>query len=210
MKIAVIGTGRIGERVGRIWAHCGHSVIFGSRDPESQRARDLAAAAGENATLREPAAAAAAAELVFLAVPWSGLQACVKGLGDLSGKIVVDCANPLAPSFDALDRGEYPSSAEAVARWAPGARVVKAFNLVSASTLDDPHYGPVRADNFICGDDFDAKNKVARLVLEACFELVDAGPLQNARYLVEMAMLWILIAQLQGRGADLAVKLLKR
>ena len=210
MRIAVIGTGRMGARVGRILARKGHEIVFGSRDPDSPRIRELLSSTGRDASADFAREAAAGAELVFLAVPWEALEETVRSLGPLAGKIVLDCTNPIAPSFDHLDTLGHRSAAEAVAAWAPGARVVKAFNAVSARSLDDPSYGGVKGDHLICGDDAEAKAAVARLVEDCGYAVIVVGPLNHAMYLESLAMLWILLAYQKGLGAEIGIKLLRR
>src|SRR5262249_48773928 len=94
-----------------------------------------------------------------------------------------------------------------VARWAPGARVVKAFNTIGAQHMTDPRVGGERASMFLCGDDADARRIVAQLAETLGFEPVDAGPLRQARLLEPLALLWISLAYAHGQGPDIAFKL---
>ena len=186
MKIAVIGTGTVGSALARGFSRAGHDVILGSRRPEDEEVRALAAETG--AAAARPEEAAARAEAVVLAVPWAAARAAVEGLGDLGGKILVDATNPLGPGLALVAD---PSGGELVARWAGGARVVKAFNSIGAEVM-------ARADRFdpppvlfLAGDDGDAKETVALLAAELGFDPVDAGPLQRSRHLEHLAVLWI-------------------
>jgi predicted dinucleotide-binding enzyme len=97
-----------------------------------------------------------------------------------------------------------------VAGWARGARVVKALNSTAAGSMLDPRYGPDRATMFVCGDDAAAKATVSDLVGALGFEVVDAGPLRNARLLEPLAMLWITLAYPLGHGPHIAFRLLRR
>lgn len=207
MKIAVIGTGNIGGSLGRLWAQRGHEVLFGSRDPASARARELLAACAGRARALPLESAAAEAEVTLLAVPWHAAADTLRRIGGLKGRILVDASNPLGP--DGLALGHDDSAAEQVARWAPGARVVKAFNTIGWESLGRPVIAGVQVSMPVAGDDPKAKAVVAGLVEELGFEALDAGPLQSARLLEPLALLWIRFAMSQDYGRRIGFKLLR-
>ena len=208
MKIAIIGTGSVGSALGRGLAKAGHEVVFGVRDPGKPQVGRLAEETGGHAD--SVAAAAADAEVVVLAMPWGSTQDVIQSAGGLSGKIVLDCINPLKPDLSGLDTGSARSAAEQVAAWAPGARVVKVFNSTGAGNMADPRYGEDRATMLYCGDDEKAKEVAARLAADLGFEPVDAGPLSAAYLLEHFAMLWIHLAYGAGLGRNIAFKLMRR
>lgn len=210
MKIAVIGAGNVGGTLGKRWAQKGHQVVFGVRDVESVKRSEVLAAAGPNARVAGVPEAAAGAEVVILATPWTATQDAVQSAGNLKGKVVVDCTNPIAPGMKGLTIGHDSSAAEKVASWAQGARVVKAFSTTGAGNMADPLYGAERASMFLCGDDREAKRAVARLAEELGFDVCDTGPLYTARYLEPLAMLWVHLAYVEGLGPNFAFTLLKR
>jgi 8-hydroxy-5-deazaflavin:NADPH oxidoreductase len=211
MKIAVIGAGNVGGALGKLWAAKGHEIVFGVPDPKSGKLAALIGEIGGRAQGAGVAEAAAFAEVIVLATPWSKTEAAIRAAGPLAGKILVDCTNPLAPDLSGLVLGTDSSAGEAIARWAPGARVVKAFNTIGAANFADPRFGATAASMFIAGDDAAAKATVARLAAELGFEPVDTGPLLAARWLEPLAMLWIHLAFKQGLGpTGHAFKLLRR
>lgn len=210
MNIGVLGTGNVGGVLGTRWAKAGHRVVFASREPGSTRVRKILSAAGPNARAAGAQEAAAAADVVVLAVPWGGAEQVLRSAGNLAGKILVDCTNPLNPDLSGLAVGHTSSAGEEVAGWAAGARVVKAFNSTGAGNMADPKYGTENASLFLCGDDAEARSVVARLAQDLGFDPVDCGPLRAARYLEPLAMLWIHLAFAQGQGRDIAFKLLRR
>lgn len=209
MRIAVIGTGNVGSMLGRRWAQQGHQVAFGSRHPQSDDTKTLTLQAGPNTQATTPPEAVEDADVVVLATPWDATKEAVQSLGDLAGKVVVDCTNPLGPDLT-LAVGGSTSGAEQIAGWAPGARVVKAFNTTGAKNMGAPIYSGQRLAMFICGDDEDAKKTVTRLADELGFEPIDNGPLKQARYLEAMAAVWIAQAYRQGWGPDFGFAVLRR
>ena len=210
MNITVLGTGNVGGTLGSRWAQKGHSVTFGSRDPECDKVKEVLQQCGENATAVAIAESVASADVIVLATPWNVAQSVLETCGDLSGKVLIDCINPLNDSFTGLDLGYNESCAERIAEWVPGAKVVKAFNTASSRTMSDPNYNDQPATMFYCGDDAEAKQIVHQLVGELDFEPVDAGPLMSARYLEPLAMLYIHLAVKEGWGSNCAFKIMKR
>jgi 8-hydroxy-5-deazaflavin:NADPH oxidoreductase len=182
--IAMIGTGEVGSALGKRFAEQGHTVVYGSRSPERADVVALVAESGARAAAATPAAAAAGADIVVLAVPWETVEDVTRALGDLSGQIVVDPTNPRQTTADGYrDYAFDGSNAERIQALAADAAVVKAFNTLGADTMTDPALagGPVSIP--IAGDDPRAKAKVAELVAAIGLEAVDVGPLRYARIL---------------------------
>ena len=176
MTIGIIGTGAIGEAIARDVVKAGYSItLSNSRWPESLRA--LAEELGPRAqpgSVRD----AAAADLVFLAVPWTQLKSALADLPPWGGRIVVDATNPIVrPGFTvAVLAGR--TSSEVVAGLVPGARLVKAFNtLPPPLLLADPIEGDGHRVLFLSGDDDDARATVAKLIEAMGFAPVDLGTL---------------------------------
>jgi 8-hydroxy-5-deazaflavin:NADPH oxidoreductase len=210
MNIGIIGAGNVGGALGTRWAKGGHQVIFGSRDPGAADMKQLLAKAGSNARAAKLQDAAKAGEVLLLATPWAVTKDVVQGLGDLTGKVLIDAVNPLLPDLSALALGTTTSAAEQVAGWARGAKVVKAFNTVGSNIMENPAFGQDKPVLFFCGDDAGAKGQVKQLAGELGFEGVDAGPLTQARLLEPFALLWISLAFKAGLGREIAFKLLRR
>jgi predicted dinucleotide-binding enzyme len=208
MKIGIIGTGRLGSTLGKMWVEKGHIIMFGSRDPN--KAKKLAASIGTDTSGGTYEEAARFGEIIILAVPWSGAKESIKTAGDLKGKIIVDSTTTAAPHLGGTLIKVAPSAAEKVAKWATGAEVVKAVHTIGVDSLNRLQFGSQQASLFICGDNLDAKSKLKQLGLDLGFEVIDAGPLSNARLIEPLAMLWIELAYKQGMGTDIAFKLLRR
>ena len=208
MKIAIIGTGRLGTTLGKIWAEKGHIIMFGSKDP--QKAKKFANSIGSNASGGSYQEAAKFGEVIILAVPWSGAKDSIKTAGDLNGKIIIDSTTTAAPHLGGPLIQATPSAAEKVAKWAVGAKVIKAVHTIGVESLDKIQFGSQNASLFICGDDKEAKSKVRQLGIDLGFDVIDVGPIKNARLTEPLAMLWIELAYNQGMGTDIAFKLLRR
>jgi predicted dinucleotide-binding enzyme len=199
--VAVIGTGRVGEALGPQFARLGHPVVYGSRDPAQAKVRTLVART-PGASARSPRDAAAAAQIVVLAVPWHAAQDTVRGLGDLSGKVIIDATNAFAPGKDRLMAMVVDTSGgELIQSWAPRAKVVKAFNTLQAKVMADPKIagGPVTLP--LCGDDAQAKARVAAIARGMGFETADVGPMRHARWVEGMTILYLTPA-MSGRPQD--------
>jgi 8-hydroxy-5-deazaflavin:NADPH oxidoreductase len=210
MNIGIIGSGSIGSSLGQIWARKGHQVFFSfSRDASKL---DALAQSVPNSRACTPKEAAANSEVVLFAVRWANVAQAIEAAGSLQGKILIDCTNPLTPDMSDLAVGHTSSAAEEIAKLAPGAKVVKAFNTAFAQIYqsDSRFFGSRLPTMFYCGDDGSAKASVAHLIKEAGFEPLDSGPLKVARYLEPLAMLVIQLGYGIGMGANIAVTLIRR
>lgn len=209
MNIGIIGTGNMGSALGRLWANKGHAVYFGSRDPK--KALKLGETIGVMASGGTIAQAAVFGSVVLLAVRWDAVPEALKAAQTLSGRILIDCTNPMTSDWMQLVEGLTTSGAERIAALAPGARVVKAFNHVYAQIIQSsPIFGSQKASVLYCGDDVEAKECVAGLIEDAGFEPVDSGALQNARYLEPIAEQMVQFAYVIGMGTDQALKIIRR
>jgi predicted dinucleotide-binding enzyme len=191
MNIAIIGAGNVGATLGKGWAKKGHTIVYGVRDAASPKVASAVKETGGNSRAESIPQAAAFGEVVVLATAWKGTQAALQQAGNLQGKPLLDCTNPLLPDLSGLDRGWSRSGAEQVASWAPGAHVVKIFNSTGAANMANPTFANGPALMLYCGDDQSAKAKAAQLATDLGFDAVDAGPLTMSRTLEPMALLWI-------------------
>ncbi|MGH8150966.1 MAG: NADPH-dependent F420 reductase [Steroidobacteraceae bacterium] len=211
MKIGILGAGNVGGELGRLWAAKGHEIVFGVPDPNKPAVATLVQRIGGRARAASVSAAATFGEVVVLAVPWPAAEQAIRSAGDLGGKTLIDCTNPLSADISGLTVGTSDSAGEQVCRWAKGAHVVKAFNTIGAPNFANPRFGEASASMFIAGDDGPAKAVVSRLAAELGFDVVDTGPLKTARWLEGVGMLWIHLAFGQGWGpASHGFKLLRR
>ena len=202
MNIAIIGKGNVGSALGGRWAAAGHQVTYGVRDP--------AKGGGPGGKAATVADAVKPAEVVVLAVPWDAAQAAVVSAGDLAGKVLLDCTNPLTPDLSGLTVGTTTSGGEQVAGWAKGAKVVKIFNTTGSGNMERPNYGGTPATMLYAGDDAGAKATAARLARDVGFDPIDLGPLSASRLLEPFALVWITLAIRQQLGPDFALNVVRR
>lgn len=213
-RVAVLGSGIVGEALANGFLKYGHEVMRGSRAPaklaEWKRQAGTAASAG---TFDD---AASWAEIVVLAVKGTAalqaLELC--GAGNLDGKIVIDPTNPIADAppqegvlrfFTDHDR----SLMERLQAEVPEARFVKAFSCVGHAFMVDPDFGGAKPTMFICGNDAGAKSRVAEMLERFGWETADMGPVQAARAIEPLSMLWCIPGLRDGNWAH-AFKLLKK
>ena len=205
-RIGVLGSGDVGQVLGRGLAAAGHEVKLGSRDPGSEKLRRWREDAGDNASTGTFTEAARFAEVGILATIWTGTRNVLDLAGpeNLAGKVVVDCTNPLDFSKGMpprLSLAGNDSAGEQVQRWLPRSRVVKCFNIVGSPHMVNPSFPGEKPTMFIAGDEQAAK----AIVSDICVELgwppaLDIGGIEASRYLEAVAMVWISIFALTGSG----------
>lgn len=189
--IAIIGTGDVASALGPRFAEQGYTIVYGSRDPDRNSVHDLVARSGDGASATSQADAAAAGDIVVLAVPGLLVEEITRNLGDLDGKILIDPSNPLRLIDGRFEHSVDTSNTEIIQAAAPGADVVKAFSTINVSTMIDPSDagGPVSVP--LAGNSTDAKRKVADIVREMDLEPIDLGDARDARWIEGMLILWI-------------------
>lgn len=193
--VAILGNGVVGVSVATGFAQLGYRVIFGTRNADSEKSR-AALAAVPTASAGTYQDAVKAADLVFLALPWAGLEGALAlaGAENFAGKLVIDAINPVV--FDNgmphLALGHTDSAGELVQRLLRQARVVKAFNIITANHMFQPKFADGQPDMFIAGNDGQAKQEASVILREFGWRsAIDMGNISAARLLEPMAMLWI-------------------
>ncbi|MEV0210561.1 NAD(P)-binding domain-containing protein [Streptomyces sp. NPDC050788] len=200
MRIGVLGTGNMADALATHWARAGHQVTVGGRDVH--KAERLAMRIGGGAQPASLRAAADFGQVVLAALPFEAGVDVVRELhAPLEGKVLLDCSNPVGPGFRLLTEGG-PSAAQQLAAAAPGAQVVKAFNLCHEDVwrMRPPVFDGRPLAVPICGDDETALARVHELVQDVGCEPVAGGGLARAGLLEATAALFI--GLWVGEGAD--------
>lgn len=217
MNIAVLGTGMVGQAVAGRLHELGHSVVVGTRDPESTLARtepdgmgnppfSAWHAAHPGVALASFADAAAGAELVVLATSGSAAREVLglAGADNLAGKVLVDISNPLDFSHGfppTLFVKDTDSLGEQIQHAFPDAKVVKTLNTLTAPLMVGPTSLAESSTVFVSGDDAQAKATVVTLLQSFGHDdVIDLGPLETARGTEMWLPLWLRLMGALGTG----------
>jgi 8-hydroxy-5-deazaflavin:NADPH oxidoreductase len=187
MKFGIIGAGGVGQALAGHIVKNGHEVVLANRrGPESLRA--VTDGLGPLASASN-VADAAQADVVFLAVPWSGIQPALESVPDWGGRLLIDSTNHVEfvdGQLQVINLAGKTGS-EVVAELAPGSRVIKAFNTLYASYIAaDPRHDSGNQVVFFAGNHDDSKAMFGALLEEFGFAGVDIGQLRDGGRLMEM------------------------
>ena len=192
-SIAVLGTGDMGDSFGPRLASLGYRVIYGSRNPDSQRVQALVKETGHGASSNTNTRAASDADVILLAIGARGVESVVTSLQDIEGKPIIDMTWP--PTYTGEDGYDIisidTSNAERIQSWQPDAKVVKAFGTIGSQIVDNPQQAGGLVSIPIASDHRDAKETAAQIAFDLGMDPVDAGPLRMARHIESMMMLYM-------------------
>ncbi len=213
MKVAVLGSGVVGQVLADGFLRHGDEVMRGSREPA--KLASWKAGAGPTARTGTFEEAARFGELVVLAVKGTAAEGVVRGCAPaLAGKPVIDTTNPIAdaPPVDGVLQfftGPNESLLERLQRAVPDACLVKAFSCVGNALMVNPELPGGKPTMFVCGADAGAKRTVAGVLERFGWEVEDMGAPTAARAIEPLCMLWCIPGFRQNRWAH-AFKLLTR
>jgi predicted dinucleotide-binding enzyme len=219
MKIAVLGTGMVGQALAGTLSELGHEVTVGTRNVEATAARTepdylgnppfaIWREAHPDVRLEAAADAAADAELIVNATNGEGSIAMLESAGEtsLAGKVLIDIANPLDFSQGrppSLFVSNTDSLGEQIQRRFPQTRVVKALNTMNCEVMVDPAKVPGEHDVFLCGEDEGAKQQVTELLQSFGWpaeRIRDLGGISSARGTEMYVALWLRLWGAVGTG----------
>jgi 8-hydroxy-5-deazaflavin:NADPH oxidoreductase len=196
VDIAIIGTGSVGSGLATAFVGAGHRVYLAARSVDKVEAAAQAAGA---IVATSPAAAAALADVVVLAVPFGAAEEVAAAIRPVvNGKTIVDVTNPAKLDWSGPLFGGTDSGAERIAAWLPEAHVVKAFNTLLANNIADPALEGIKLDGYVAADDGGAKAGVLALAASIGLNPIDVGPLSAARQLESLAWLNISLNMAPG------------
>ncbi|MGE5236558.1 MAG: NADPH-dependent F420 reductase [Acidobacteriota bacterium] len=207
--IAILGVGRVGGALAQTFTRAGYAVRLGVR-PSADVTDVLKRCHGwaQAAPVRD---AAAAADVVFLTVPAASARDAAREAGDLTGKVLVDCTNPVVwQDGPVLAPPPEGSVAAALAAALPGVKVVKGFNTFGAEIHLDPSVAGLPAEVYLAGDDGGALEIVGAIASRSGFAPIAVGPLRNAAHLEALAVLWIGLATQGGQGRGFIFRIARR
>jgi predicted dinucleotide-binding enzyme len=195
VNVGILGSGDVGQALGRGFLTLEHRVMLGSREAENPKGIAWAKQSGARATHGSFTQAARFGEIVVLATLGLATENAIRLAGPehFRGKLVLDATNPLDFSKGmppGLFMGISESLGERIQRKLPDARVVKCFNTVNSSQMVNPTYKDI--EMLICGNDATAKKEVARILKEFGWKgVIDVGGIEGARWLEALVPLWV-------------------
>ncbi len=200
MRIAVLGTGMVGNTIGSKLVKVGHRIMVGSRTADSDAGQEWRRRVGGQAQIGTFADAAAFGEIVFDCTNGAHALAALRqaGSANLRGKILIQVGNPLDTSKGlppSLTVCNTDSLGEHVQREFPDTRVVKALNTVNCDIMVDPARVPGDHNLFICGNDAAAKREVINRLCEwfgwKPSNIIDLGDITHSRGTEMFLALWV-------------------
>ncbi len=210
MKIAILGTGAVGDTVGSKFVELGHEVMMGSRTADNEKLKAFVEKHNGKAVAGTYADAAAFGDIIFNCTAGVGSIEALKHAGEtnLNGKIIVDIANPLdfskgmPPSLSIVNTH---SLGEEIQNAFPQARVVKALNTMWCGIMVNPAMiGGGDHHTFVSGNDTSAKETVKSILKSfgwADKNIIDLGDITTARGTEMFLPLWIRIWGATNNGA---------
>lgn len=211
MKVAVLGSGVVGEVLANGFLKHGYEVMRASRDPKKLQDWAKKHSKAKTGTFQE---GAKFGDLVVLAVKGTAAVTAIKTCGDLlNGKTVIDATNPIddvPPENGVLKFFTEPNSSlmEKLQMTVPKAHFVKAFSCVGNAFMVNPQFPGGKPTMFICGDDEGSKKKVTEILTQFGWETEDMGGVESARAIEPLCMLWCIPGMLRDQWTH-AFKLLK-
>jgi hypothetical protein len=200
MRIAVLGTGMVGNTIGSKLVKVGHRIMVGSRTADSDAGQEWRRRVGGQAQIGTFADAAAFGEIVFDCTNGAHALAALRqaGAANLRGKILIQVGNPLDTSKGlppSLTVCNTDSLGEHVQREFPDTHVVKALNTVNCDIMVDPARVPGDHNLFICGNDAAAKREVINRLCEwfgwKPSNIIDLGDITHSRGTEMFLALWV-------------------
>lgn len=196
MKIGIIGSGDVGQSLGKGLAAIGHNVMIGSRTPNSEQLTAWKDNVGKRATTGNTSDAAKYGDIIVVAVNWMGIEDVLHDARpEVAGKVVIDVTNPLEFSDTmppSLAIGHDMSGGEIVQQLLPDSHVVKTLNIINHAHMVQPQYYEGTPAMFYCGNNPSAKETVAKLLDALGWkDTTDLGNISKSRLLEPLCLLWV-------------------
>lgn len=207
-KIAVLGTGMVGNTIATKLTELGHEVMMGSRTPDNEKALSWANSHGNRASSGTFAEAAAFGEIIFNCTRGEHSLEAIRmaGLENFSGKTLIDIANPLdfsqgMPPSLIPSLSNTNSLGEEIQKLLPEANVVKTLNIVNCEVMVDAQKSGGAPSMFISGNNPEAKEEVKEILKQFNWtDIIDLGDITTARGTEMMLPVWIRTWMATGNG----------
>lgn len=212
MKIGILGSGNVGQTLAIGFLKLGYEVMLGTRNIQKEEVQKWSLE-NPNCKIGTFSDTASFGEVIFICTLWTGTEAALNmsGIGNFRNKVVVDIVNPLdlSTGVPQLALGFSDSAGEQIQRWLPEAKVVKAFNIITAFYMTNGIINGEKLDMFIAGNDDEAKKVVTGFLDSFNWNTHDLGGIEQSRLLEPFAMLWITHGMKTGQWSH-AFKLVGR
>jgi predicted dinucleotide-binding enzyme len=212
-KVAVLGSGVVGEVLANGFLKHGYEVMRGSRDPA--KLNEWKSKAGSKAAVGTFEQAAVFGDIIVLSVKGGAAESLIRGLPEkaIAGKTIIDTTNPISdlpPTNGVLNffTNLNDSLMERLQKIAPTANFVKAFSCVGNAFMVNPQFPGNQPTMFICGNNDQAKSGVSEILAQFGWEVADMGKAESARAIEPLCMLWCIPGFLRNDWSH-AFKLLK-
>lgn len=216
MKIGILGSGAVGQALGKGFASEGHDVMLGTRDPNASKIHDWVTKTGKGVKAGTFEETARFGELLVLCPLFRAVEEVITlaGKDNFKGKIVIDTTNPIAdepPVNGVLKyvKTEQGSAGEAIQAWLPESNVVKAFNIVGNPLMYKPKFEEGQPTMFICGNNDEAKKTVTDILVSFGWDVMDSGSIEASNALEGLCIIWCARGFKEGQWNH-AFKLLKK
>jgi predicted dinucleotide-binding enzyme len=201
MNIAILGTGNIGSTLGKKWIKAGHTVYFGTRNPQKPETQTLVKSLGARASAVSIAQAIESSEVVLFAVPGRVMNETISANAKaLDGKIIIDAANKMTEPII----NSFPTFTAQV----PTAKLYRAFNNYGWENFETPKIGSNTIDLFYCGTDGASRKLVETLISDVGLNPIYLGGTDQAELVDSVLKLWFALSSGQKKGRHLAFKVL--
>ncbi len=201
MNIAILGTGNIGSVLGTKWVKAGHTVYFGTRNPQKPEVQTLVKNLGTNTHAVSIARAIDSGEVVLFAIPGHAMdETIIANARTLDGKIIIDAANKITSPV--------MNSFATFTAQTPTAKLYRAFNNYGWENFENTRFGSDTADLFYCGTDWTSRTAVEKLITDVGLNPVYLGGPEQAHVVDSVLKLWFALSSGQKKGRHLAFKLL--
>jgi predicted dinucleotide-binding enzyme len=216
MKIGIIGSGAVGQALGKGFAAEGHEVMLGTREPGSKKITEWIEKTGKGVKSGTFEETAKFGELLVLCPLYNAVKDIIDlaGNNNFKGKVVIDTTNPLSgepPVNGVLKyvKTEKGSAGETIQSWLTDSHVVKAFNSIGNMYMYKPRFDEGQPTMFICGNDNDAKAVVTEILKSFGWDVVDCGSIEASGAIEGLCIIWCARGFLEGQWNHV-FKLLKK
>jgi len=211
MRIAFIGHGNVGGPLAFHLQELGHDVTLATNNAASESVAKVLSR-NPSISVSPPKTAVSEADIVFLATPYDANEAALTNVKEeLSGKIIVDCTNPVGEGISHGLNNE-TSGSEVIKTLVPDAEVVKAFTIYGYENFEDNVYADynVKPVMMFCGSSERAKEQVKQVIEQLGWDALDVGGLDQALHLEHMTLMWVKMVRLNGHNPNMVWAHLKR